>query len=97
MGFPDLILEEILLIIGHSSLESLDSCRQVCRAWNNTIMRNILKNPTKKWGTVIQSRIERCWAIQGNYPSDKLISRAKLLGKQRHKILWIGQKVDILF
>ena len=73
MGFPDLILEEILLMIGHSSLETLDSCRQVCRAWNDMIMRNIWEYPNKKWGRIIQRRIERSWTIQGNIPSAKQI------------------------
>ena len=66
------IFERIMLMIGLDSLESLDNCRQVCKAWNIMIM-NIL--------------IEISWDIQNNYPSDKMIYRAKMLGKPRIKIL----------
>ena len=47
---PDLILEKIMLLIGLSSLESLDSCRQVCRAWRVAIMRKLWGAPSKSWG-----------------------------------------------
>ena len=83
-----------MLMIGHSSLESLDRCRLVCRTWNAMIMNKIWENPTKKWGIIIQRRIERSWGIQKRiyYPSDKQISHAKFLGKQRIKsknpIVW---------
>ena len=75
------IFEEIMLMIGLDSLESLDSCRLVCRTWNTMIMNMIWENPTKKWGTIIQRRIERSWNIQDYYPSDDKITYAKLLGK----------------
>ena len=85
------ILEKIMLLISLESLESddsfesldsLDICRQVCKAWNAIIMNKIWENPNKKWGSIIQRRIERCWDIMNNihyyYPSDKQISRVKL-------------------
>ena len=75
------IFEDIMLMIAHGSLEDLDNCRLVCRTWNEIIMNKIWENPTKKWGAIIQSRIERCWDYQEYYPSDKLISKAKFLGK----------------
>ena len=75
------IFEEIMLMIGLDSLESLDSCRQVCKAWNTMIMNKIWENPTKKWGPIIQRRIERSWNIQNYFPSDEKISKAKFLGK----------------
>ena len=79
-----------MLMIGLESLESddsfesldsrrLDICRQDCKAWNAIIMNKIWENPTKKWGTVIQRRIERSYPE--NFPSDKKITYAKLLGK----------------
>ena len=90
------ILEKIMLLIGLESLESddsfdsldsLDICRQVCKAWNAIIMNKIWENPTKKWGSIIQRRIERCWDIMNNihyyYPSDKQISQVKSLGKYK--------------
>ena len=73
--------EKIMLMIGLDSLESLDNCRQLCRSWNAMIMNKIWENPTKKWGTIIQRRIERIWDDQNYYPSDEKISKAKMLGK----------------
>ena len=83
------IFEEIMLMIGHDSLENLDKCRQVCKSWNAMIMNKIWENPTKKWGTIIQRRIERIWEDKDYYPSDEKISQAKLLGKHRLTILLI--------
>ena len=77
------IFEEIMLIIAHGSLEDLDNCRLVCRTWNEMIMNMIWENPTKKWGTIIQRRIERSWEDKDYYPSDEKISQAKLLSKHR--------------
>ena len=79
---PDLVFNDVMLIVGHQSIEDLDSCRQVCRTWNAMIMNKIWENPTKKWGTVIQRRIERSWGPE-NYPMDKNITYAKSLGKHR--------------
>ena len=90
------IFEKIMLMIGHDSLESLDICRQVCRSWNAMILNNIWENPTKRWATIIQRRIERSWNDQNYYPSDKLISRAILLGKHRMTIILIDQLCIIL-
>ena len=86
---PVLIFEEIMLIIGHDNLESLDSCRQVCRSWNTMIMNKIWENPAKKWGTIMQRRIQRSWEDKNYYPPDKQISWAKLLGKHRITIFLI--------
>ena len=74
---PELVLEDIMLMVG----VSLESCRQVCRAWNVVIMRKLWENPTKRWATIIRRRIERSWTIQGNIPSAKQIFRAKMLGR----------------
>ena len=74
------IFEEIMLSIAHGSLEDLDNCRLVCRTWNEMIMNKIWENPTKKWGTVIQRRIERSWGK--HFPSDEKMSKAKLLGRK---------------
>ena len=92
------IFEKIILMIGLDSLESLDICRVVCRSWNAMIMNKIWENPTKKWGTIIQRRIERSWDDQNYYPSDKLISHAILLGKQRMTIIFLHNfNFDALF
>ena len=44
-------------------------------------MNKIWENPTKKWGRIIERRIERSWDDQDYYPTDEKISWAKLLGK----------------
>ena len=81
------IFQEIMLMIAHGSLVDLDSCRLVCRTWNEMIMNMIWENPTKKWGTIIQRRIQRSWENQDYYPSDGKISRAKLLGnKMKYRV-----------
>ena len=81
---PDLILEKIMLLMGLSSLESLDNCRQVCRAWNVAIMRKLRENPSKSWGSIIRRRIEKSWG-PGSLPSDQKIVHAKLLGDHRKR------------
>ncbi len=83
------IFEKIMLMIGLDSLESLDSCRQVCRSWNTMIMNKIWENPTKRWGTIIQRRVERSW--ERIFPSNDKIYQAKLLGKHRMTISLIVQ------
>ena len=76
---PDLVFEKIMLEIGLVCLDSLDSCRQVCRAWHVAIMRKLWENPSKSWGDIIRRRIERSWG-PGSLPSDQRIVHAKLLG-----------------
>ena len=44
---PDLILDEIVMVVGVKSKEDLHRCRQVCSKWDEKI-RNILKNKNKK-------------------------------------------------
>ena len=91
MGHP-IIFEKIMLMVGFNSPDQvLDNCRQVCKSWNAMIMNKIWENPTKQWGTIIQWRIKRSWDDQDQdyYPSDEKISQAKLLGKNRTKILLI--------
>ena len=75
-----ILFEKIMMIVGLDCDTSLDICRQVCKTWNANIMNMIYENPTKKWGPIIQRRIERTW--QNLLPSDQQIYQAKLLGKQ---------------
>ena len=76
---PPEILGEIFLMVALESLQSLHSCRQVCREWNNQIRINIWGIPDyrKRMATRIQSN----WG-PGKIPSSEEISLAKLLGKQ---------------
>ena len=56
---PELVFDDIMLRIGLSNLESLHRCRQVCKSWNDRIMRNIWDNPSKR--NLIKTRIENDW------------------------------------
>ena len=89
---PELVLEKIMLMVGLLSPMDLDNCIQICRTWNDVIRRKI--NPTNKWGTIIQQRLERSWDAENSYPSDKEIQHAKSLGlndkhcqTNRHKLI----------
>ncbi len=74
---PDFIFNEIMLMIGLESLESLHRCRQVCKTWNEKIMRNIWKNPSKV--KMIQTATEESWSFE-KFPTDEEISHVKWLG-----------------
>ena len=75
---PDLALDDVMLMVGLESLESLHRCRQVCRTWNEKIMNNIWGNEAKK--KIIKAKIEKNWR-PGMCPSNEEISHAKWLGK----------------
>ena len=77
LTLPELILSDIMMMVGLKSLESLHRCRQVCSKWNEMILREIWENPSKK--KIMKQRIERSWG-PGMYPSDEEISHAKWLG-----------------
>ena len=73
---PDLILDEIVMVVGVKSKEDLHRCRQVCSKWDEKI-RNILKNKNKK--LLIQAGN---WGRnRKNLPSEEEISHVKWLGK----------------
>ena len=74
---PDLIFSDIMMMIGLESLESLHRCRQVCKTWNEMILRGIWDSQSKK--KIMKERIERSWG-PGMFPSDEEISHAKWLG-----------------
>ena len=75
---PDLIFVEVMMKVGLESLEGLQRCRQVCKAWNNLILRDIYQSENKR--KIIRERIERNWG-PGMFPSDDEISNAKWAGK----------------
>ena len=86
MLLPPEILKKILYhaFIGQESpdTDTLDNCRQVCREWNVMIKRSVWQKPNKEWGTITKSMIEKHWSLDpGSFPSDKMISHAKGLGK----------------
>ena len=66
----DLIFQEIMMMVGLDSLESLHRCRQVCTAWNSMIMQNIWERKSKR--NIIKMRIQKIWASK-KLPSDKAL------------------------
>ena len=74
---PELIFSEIMMMVGLTSLESLHRCRQVCKTWNEMILRDIWESKSKK--KIMKERIEKSWG-SGLLPSDEEISHAKWLG-----------------
>ena len=77
---PDPIFDEIMLIIGLESPDSLDICKQVCKAWRKGIMRNLWDSPSKRWRPVIERRMEKSCLSNEKFPSDEKMAYAKLLG-----------------
>ena len=77
LTLPDWILSDIMMMVGLKSLESLHRCRQVCKLWNEMILRDIWESQSKK--KIMKDRIERNWG-PGMLPSDEEISHAKWLG-----------------
>ena len=77
-------------------INTLENCRRVCKDWNEMIKRSVWLKPTKEWGVITKRMIEakwipwnwrenvpKCWKkwLPGGYPTDKMISHAKALGK----------------
>ena len=81
---PDLIFSDIMMMVGLESLESLHRCRQVCKTWNEKILRDIWESQSKR--KIIKERIEKNWDLgmypsdDYMYPSDEEVSHAKWLG-----------------
>ena len=92
MSGHDIIFEKIMMMVGLHSLESLHMCRQVCRTWNDMIMRIIWESPRKRnifkiRIERIKMRIEKNWGLGRIFPSDEEISYVKWLGKNK-KSFW---------
>ena len=77
VSIPELIFSDIMMIVGLENLESLHRCRQVCKTWNEMILRDIWERQNKKG--IMKERIEKTWG-SGMLPSDEEISHAKWLG-----------------
>ena len=78
---PDIALDDVMLMVGLESLESLHRCRQVCRMWNEKIMTNIWGNKKKK--RIITAKIEIKFNSEyggDTFPSNEEISHVKWLG-----------------
>ena len=70
LTLPDLIFSDIMMMVGLESLESLHRCRQVCRTWNEMILRDI-------WDS-IETDIEKK-LDSGMFPSEKEIMCGAML------------------
>ena len=90
---PDLILSDIMMMVGLESLEGLHRCRQVCSKWNEMILRDIWGNESKK--KIMKERIERSWG-PGMFPSNEEISHAKWLGKCSLSVKFIKKDIILL-
>ena len=42
-------------------LQTLDYCRKVCKTWKDIIEGSVWPSPTKEWGIITKSLIERKW------------------------------------
>ena len=74
---PDLIFCEIMMKVGFDSIEALHRCRQVCRIWNEIILRQIWENKSRR--RIMKLWIEKKWG-PWKFPSDEEISPAQWLG-----------------
>ena len=74
---PEPLFSDIMMMVGLESLESLHRCRQVCRTWNEMILRQIWESQSKKM--IMKAKIEKNWGPE-MFPSDEEISHAKWLG-----------------
>ena len=97
MMLPQELTEKIMYMafIGRESpdTDSLDSCRKVCRTWNEMIKRKVWLKPTKEWGIITLSMIEKNWAckflglqVPASFPSNKMIVHAEALGKSKDNL-----------
>ena len=72
-----MIFSDIMMMVGFESLNNLHRCRQVCKTWNELILRVIWENKSRK--QIMKERIERSWGPD-ILPTDEEISHAKWLG-----------------
>lgn len=76
LTLPELIFSDIMMMVGLKSLESLHRCRQVCKTWNDMILREIWESQSKKM--IMKEKIEKNWGDgYWMFPSDEDISHAK--------------------
>ena len=69
----------MMMMVGLKSLESLHRCRQVCKTWNEMILRDIWESQSKK--KIMKERVDKIWAPNMlPFPSDEDISHGRWLG-----------------
>ena len=79
----DLIFQNIMMMVGLDSWESLQRCEKVCTAWNAMIMQYIWESSSKR--NIIKMRMEKIWTSK-TFQSEEEISHAK----------WLGEKIGLL-
>ena len=42
-------------------LKTLDNCRKVCKTWKDIIESSVWPSPTKEWGIITKSLIDKKW------------------------------------
>ena len=93
-NLPDVIFDDIMMRVGLESFDTLHTCRQVCRSWNEMIVSikiflNQFLNPpfqceimdTQKFRKNVAERISIKWTNYQYLPSHAEISQAKILGR----------------
>ena len=75
---PDLIFSDIMMKVGFDSLVRLHSCRRVCKAWNEMIVRDVCQS--RKNRKIMRERMEKIWG-PGMLPTNEEISEAKWAGE----------------
>ena len=58
---PPELFDKVMFLVGSHDLESLLTCRLVCKDWKKKIMDSLWENPSKKWGPIIGRRFEDSW------------------------------------
>ena len=70
-------------------LQTLDNCRKVCKTWKAIIESSVWPSPTKEWGIITKSMIEKNWAqrwVPKSFPTNKMIVHAKALGESKDNL-----------
>merc|ERR1712242_263509 len=83
-NLPDVILGDIMMMVGLESLDTLHTCRQVRRSWNEMICEIMV---TQKFRKNVVKRIRIKWTDDKYRPSNaeiSAISQAKFLVKSGH-------------
>ena len=59
LRLPALVQTDLMMEVGLNSLEDLHTCRQVCRAWNEQIVKNVWGNASNR--NKLENKLKECW------------------------------------
>ena len=72
LRLPALVQTDLMMEIGLASLQDLHICRQVCRAWNDEIVKNVWGNASNR--NKLENNLKECWRT-GNPKYEKTEQR----------------------